>query len=64
MNHRTPNSESGGEGAVEQRLKEVLRLPQRLPLHRPQTLVTRHQRRELLLLREWRDGNWDFTELL
>jgi hypothetical protein len=34
---------------VEEGLEEVLGLAQRLALHRPQTLVPRYQRSELLL---------------
>lgn len=38
------------ESALEKALEKVLGLAQRLPLHRPQVLVPRNQRGELLLL--------------
>ena len=41
----------------------MLGLPQRLPLHRSQTLVTSHQRRELLLQRERREWKFECANL-
>ena len=47
----------GAECLVEEGLEQVLRLAQRLALHRAQPLVPRHQRGELLLQRKGRNGN-------